>query len=67
MVAGSTGRMYLKEQYEVVVRLIRLRKLWHIDIRSMVRMKGHSGFMDAEVEFLVVLPRKIQPEDASSR
>nr|GEW84664.1 reverse transcriptase domain-containing protein [Tanacetum cinerariifolium] len=27
---------------------------------SMVRMKGHSGFMDAEVAFLVVLLQKIQ-------
>ncbi|GKB02103.1 hypothetical protein Tco_0830147 [Tanacetum coccineum] len=29
----STGRMYLKKQYEAVVQLIRLRKLWRIDIR----------------------------------
>ncbi|GJY20380.1 hypothetical protein Tco_0392946 [Tanacetum coccineum] len=28
--------------------------------RFMVRMNGHSGFVDAKVEFLVVLSRKIQ-------
>ncbi|GJT47576.1 hypothetical protein Tco_0956291 [Tanacetum coccineum] len=34
MGAGSTGRMYLKEQYGARVQLICLRKLWRIDIRK---------------------------------
>ncbi|GJX34016.1 hypothetical protein Tco_0245573 [Tanacetum coccineum] len=46
----SMGRMYLKEQYEVVVRLIRLRKLWHIDISNSVTtlpevLDGYDSFL----------------------
>ncbi|GJU45030.1 hypothetical protein Tco_1202296 [Tanacetum coccineum] len=46
----SMGRMYLKEQYKVVVRLIRLRKLWHIDISNSVTtlpevLDGYDSFL----------------------